>query len=376
MTGTNKELTHVVGTFLIQAEGAFLNGGGLAKGEYGNTTIPKTFADFKDKVPYVSAQAWKRWLRNTFQEENPEPDTPHAKVKQIGTSAKGTTNKIGTEMDPVTYPEDDIFGYMRAQEGQGKASEKDEEGEEQDTGSDTREEKKKKKEKTKSVMRPAPFAASVLSSLRKSGWQGLDKAYVHLQEGTPQPYNTEFYNTQLQGVFGLNYARLGVFRNEGDRIELDEKFAKEYLHSGKIEEMKMKTSSGKWYQIANNPRKDRGAAILKALAVLRGGAKQAQFATDVAPKTIVLAGLNCGNLIFNDLFEDTKEGPVLKLQTLEQVIMDYEDRIVSSVYIGIRDGYLSKTNEEDLKKYAKIGNIQVTVTSPIDAVNQMIRQLS
>ena len=69
MSEPKKELTHIVGTFLIQAEGAFLNGGGLAKGEYGNTTIPKTFIDYKDKVPYVSSQAWKRWLRNTFQEE-------------------------------------------------------------------------------------------------------------------------------------------------------------------------------------------------------------------------------------------------------------------------------------------------------------------
>ncbi len=374
MTETKKELTHVVGTFLIQAEGAFLNGGGLAKGEYGNTTIPKTFVDFKDKLPYVSSQAWKRWLRNTFQEENPEPDTPHAKLKQIGTSAKGTTNKIGTEMNPVQFPEDDIFGYMRAQEGQGKALEEGEEESEQAAEVESKDNKKRKKEKTKAVMRPAPFAASILTSLRKSGWQGLDKAYVHLQEGTPQPYNTEFYNTQLQGVFGLNYARLGVFRNEGDRIELDEELARKYLQNGSIKEKA--TVAGKWYQIANNPRKDRATAILKALAVLRGGAKQAQFATDVAPKAIVLAGLNCGNLIFNDLFEDTKEGPLLKLQTLEQVIRDYEDRIVTPVYIGIRDGYLSKTNEEDLKKSARIGNSYVTVTSPIDAINQMIGQLS
>ncbi len=371
MTETNKELTYVVGTFLIQAEGAFLNGGGLAKGEYGNTTIPKTFVDFKDKVPYVSSQAWKRWLRNTFQEENPK--LPHAAIKQIGTSAKGTTNKIGTEMDPVKYPEDNIFGYMRAQEGQGKAIEEGEGGDEQETGTETTDQKKKK-EKTKSVMRPAPFAASVLVSLRKTGWQGLDKAYVHLQEGTPQPYNTEFYNTQLQGVFGLNYARLGVFRNEGDRLELDEVFAKKYLEDGTIKKEK-DTSAGKWYQMADNPRKERAQGILKALAILRGGAKQAQFATDVAPKAIVLAGLNCGNLIFNDLFEDTKEGPVLKLQTLEQVIRDYEDRIVTPVYIGIRDGYFSKSNEEEIKKCVKVSNTIVFVTSPINAVNQMTDKL-
>jgi len=268
MNDTNKSLTHIVGTFLIQAEGAFLNGGGLAKGEYGNTTIPKTFTDFKDKVPYVSSQAWKRWLRNTFQEEN--QDQPPAKLKQIGKSAKGTTNKIGTEMDPVMFPEDDIFGYMRAQEGQGKIEDEDEEKLPDEGLEETpQEEKRKKKEKIHSVMRPAPFAASILTSLRKSGWQGLDKAYVHLEVGTPQPYNTEFYNTQLQGIFGLNYSRLGVFRNEGDRIELDEIYVEKYLKEGKISILK-DSPTGKQYEIVDNPRKKRATDILRSLAVMRG----------------------------------------------------------------------------------------------------------
>jgi CRISPR-associated protein Cst2 len=372
MAETKKgQVTHIVGTFLIQAEGAFLNGGGLAKGEYGNTTIPKTFVDFKDKVPYVSSQAWKRWLRNTFQEEN--PNLPHAELKQIGTSAKGTTNKIGTEMDPVSFPEDDIFGYMRAQEGQGKATEDSEESE-IESELDSKEEKKKSKVKTKALMRPAPFAASILTSLRKSGWQGIDKAYVHLQEGTPQPYNTEFYNTQLQGIFGLNYFRLGFFRNEGDRIELDEKYVEKYLKNGTITITK-ETPAGKWYELRNNPRKDRATAILKSLAVMRGGAKQAQFATDIAPKVIILAGLSCGNLIFNDLFEDTKEGPILKMKTLEEVIKDYEDRFTTPVFIGIRDGYLTRDNEREIKSLTKISNTYVTVTSPVDAVNQLVGKL-
>ena len=108
---------------------------------------------------------------------------------------------------------------------------------------------------------------------------------------------------------------------------------------------------------------------------MRGGAKQAQFATDVAPKVIILAGLNCGNLIFNDLFEDGKEGPILKLKALEEVIKDYEDRIVTSVYIGIRDGYLAKDSEQAVKGCKKISEIDVTVTSPVDAIKQMVESL-
>lgn len=344
---TNKTLTHIAGTFLIQAEGAFLNGAGLAPGEGQNFTVPKTFNDFRDRVPYVSAQAWKRWLRNTFQEEN--PDEPAAELVAIMESKKGTTSKIGTKMDPIEYAEDDIFGYMRAEKGQGRfANEEEEDQEALDEAEHEKPPRAKRKEKTLAVMRPAPFAASILTSLRKSGWEGIDEGFVHLKEGTPLPYKTRFYNTQLQGVFGLNYSRLGVFRNEGDRIELDRSLVDQHSQKGIL---RKPDSNREIYEIIENPRKDRAARILRALAVLRGGAKLAAFAVDVSPKVIILAGLTCGNLIFNDLFEDTKEGPRLKLDTLQQVLDDYAARIVTPVFIGTRTGYLNSDNEKALQEW-------------------------
>lgn len=366
-----KEITHIVGTFLIKAEGAFLNGAGTAKGEYGNTVEVKSFTDLNGKIPYVSAQAWKRWLRNTFQEEY--PGLPHAEIEAIDQNERGNTNKIGTKMDPVEFPEDDVFGYMRTEQGQGKTAEEEEtEGEE---AVEEQSVKKVKREKTKAVMRTSPFHASLLISLRKSSWKGLDKAFVHLKEGTPQPYNTEFYNTQLQGIFALNYSRLGVFRNEGDRIELDEKLVKKYLDDKKIKET---DENRKIYTMKNNQRKERTSAILHSLAIMRGGAKQAQFATDVAPKAIIVAGLNCGNPIFNDLFEDTKNGPMLKIEVLEQIIKDYTDRIITPVYVGIRTGYLSSENEEQLKKWTADGNsskVAVVLSTPKEAIEKLIGNL-
>ena len=89
MTNKQNKLTHITGTFLIQAEGAFLNGAGLDTGEDRNAVIPKTYLDGRNRVPYVSSQAWRRWLRNTFQEENPHE--PAAEIKEKGQSAKGTT---------------------------------------------------------------------------------------------------------------------------------------------------------------------------------------------------------------------------------------------------------------------------------------------
>src|SRR5208283_2868069 len=114
---TPKNLTHIAGTFLIEAPASFLNGAGLAKVENQNVTVPKTFKDGPNRVPYVSSQAWKRWLRNTLIEETgwPASELTVADLSDV----KQTTNKIKGALNPVEYPEDDIFGYMFAKRGQG-----------------------------------------------------------------------------------------------------------------------------------------------------------------------------------------------------------------------------------------------------------------
>lgn len=380
---SNDNLTHIAGTFLIQAEGAFLNGAGLDTGEDRNAVIPKTFADGRNRVPYVSAQAWRRWLRLTFQDENPHE--PATELRALSLNAKGNPDKIGTEMNPIEFAEDDIFGYMRAEKGQGRAKEVDAEDVGTDEEADTdvapdiaSAKSKKKTEKTRAVMRPSPFVSSILKSLRNNGWQGDDEGFVHLKTGSPLPYKTKFYNTQLQGVFGLNYARLGVFRNDGDRIELAEDLVKRYEAEGKIRT----NGNPNIYEVAGNKRGERAAMILRALAVLRGGAKQAQFGTDVAPKAIIIAGLNCGNLIFNNLFEERDGRPVIKLNALKETIDDYRARLVTPVFIGVRDGYLQSQNEAELRSWieggAQVngGNFDTRLATPVKAIEALIEQIN
>lgn len=389
MSNEQRKLSHITGTFLIQAEGAFLNGAGLDAGEDRNAVSPKTYIDIgrdgrKTRVPYVSAQAWRRWLRSTFQEENPNEN--HAELRALSFNARGNPDKIGTEMNPIDFAEDDIFGYMRAEKGQGRTKEvaaddaelEDEAAEAEATDDATPKGKKQKTEKTRAVMRPSPFVSSILKSLRNDGWQGDDEGFVHLKQGSPLPYKTKFYNTQLQGVFGLNYARLGVFRNDGDRIELDETLVKQYSASSTIRT----NGNPNIYEVADNKRRERATMILRALAVLRGGAKQAQFGTDVAPKAIVVAGLDCGNMIFNNLFEELEGQPVLKINALKQTIDDYRSRLVTPVFVGVRDGYLHPQNEGALRSWIESGSQdaggdhEVRLSSPVKAIEGLIEHLN
>lgn len=462
----DKILTNVAGTFLIQADASFLNGAGLGEGEDRNVTIPKTFQDGKDKVPYVSSQAWKRWLRNTCLDEN--PNWPKSELKAIHVNEKGNTDKIAGALNPIDFPEDDIFGYMKTAKNQGRESAESDEEEKSDEEKErekqtkfckdvksditaiqkgekgksknkkilTDEDKVKLAKETikkikdelnaritadeesfdndfqqevnslqvinnlseinkdwfskingilkefdpgriKALMRSSPFAASLLVSIRKSGWRGRDEGFVHLKEGTPQPYTTEFYNAHLQGVFSLCYSRLGVFSNLGDRIELNNGKKEEFIKKNKIKVIDDKGELGQVYEMVPNPRKDRASALLKALSVLRGGAKQAQFGTDVSPKVLILAGLNCGNPIFNHIFNDAKEGPEIKIDTLKEIIKDYADRLVTPVYLGIRKGYLNSKNETDVLALnnTEIKEVKIMVTTPIEATQRMAGEL-
>jgi CRISPR-associated protein Cst2 len=152
----------------------------------------------------------------------------------------------------------------------------------------------------------------------------------------------------------LAYSRLGIFRNEGDRVELAEEYQKSY----KEKLVSQETKYGIIHTMKVNPRKDRATKILKSLSVMRGGAKQAQFGTPVHPHVLILAGLTSGNLIFNNIFEDSPNGPKIKIETLEEVLKDYTPRLASNIYIGIRAGYLEPENEKKLRKWVLVEDAQ------------------
>lgn len=352
-----KEMTHIAGTFLIYADGAFLNGAGLDSGEDRNTVVPKTMMRGRTQVPYVSAQAWRRWLRNTAVEE---AGWPKSELRSIGQSAKGTTAKISGELNPVDFPEDDLFGYMRAEEGQGRTKAEDSaEGDDAPAG---------KRIKVKALMRTSPMATSILAAV---GTPRLskDEGFVHLTEGTPLPYSTKFYSAHMAAIFCLDYSRLGRFSNIGDRVELDETRIKAWAEAGRI-----RTASEGVYELADRPsaRKHRAAAILQSIPVLRGGAKMAAFGADVTPRVVIAAGLTCGNPIFSGVFDSTDGIARIRADALAEIIRDFGDRLATPVYIGIRSGFLA--NEDEVKAVAVEG-VGVVVTTPVEAMRRLAGDL-
>ncbi|MCS3901889.1 type I-B CRISPR-associated protein Cas7/Cst2/DevR [Methanococcus voltae] len=356
------KFNNIAGTFVIDANASFLNGAGLGAGEDKTTVVIKKMKDGKHTIPYVSTQSWKRWLRNTAVEEN---EWKKSEIKGIDVNDKGNTNKVAGDLNPILCPEDDIFGYMSAKSKEAQKNEKEEA-------------KRIGIPKVRAVIRKSPFVATILKSVKKTGVLTKDDAFVHIKNGSPVPYTTEFYNTCLEGLFCIECNRIGIFDNRGDRVELDDAKAYDYLNEGLIEvlDVDVENESKGWkrYQLTNleEQRKERIAGILKALSVLRGGAKQAAFGTDVAPKVIIMAPMQSANPIFNNLFEcDEKNNLKLKIDVLKEILSDYKDRITGKVYIGIRKGYVS--NEEEIKALKEIENdlgLEFEIASPIEVVNK------
>jgi CRISPR-associated protein Cst2 len=333
-----EKFNDIVGNILCDATAAFLNGAGLANGEDQNTVLPKTFKETvngrKEEVPYVSSQAWRRWLRDTSNEENDwQPSELHA----IDVNAKGSTSKISTDLNPIDLPEDDIFGYM-------KSGSKGEE----------------------SLQRTSPFKTSILRGIRNMRVLSTDNAFVFPKNGTPLPYSTKFYSTHLEGFFNLEYYRLCSFINTPSRQELSTELIEKYSENLMAENIQKNITR---YTLNNAEiiRKERAAGLLRGVSHLRGGAKMAAFGADVSPKVIILAGMSSANPCFNDLYIGKGEKPELNIDLIKELANDYKDKLATPIYIGIRSGYLG--NENEVRELSKDGFI---IDSPIEIVNRFI----
>lgn len=341
---SSQSMAHLAGTLVIHADAAFLNGAGLESGEDRNAVVPKTMRIRQGQrvlqIPYVSAQAWRRWLRNTANEEN---DWNPSELKSVGESKKGSTNKIATECDPVHFPEDDLFGYMEAGKG----------GEE-------------------SIQRTSAFRSSYLRAIVGSSEISRDEAFVHLKDGSPLPYSTKFYSAHLQAIFGLDVQRLGHFENVGNKQELDSNLIKTAEEVGLIRVVSSEKKTTRYQLRDEQERWRRAAGLMRALVRLRGGAKLAAFATDVTPKVLIFAGLKSGNLLFNDIFLVEKDGLALNIPLFRQICQDYKNHFRTPIYLGLRESYL--INQADIQNL-QVEGCQIVHGSPVEVVEAFCRSI-
>lgn len=297
---------NVIGFMLVDAPHSALNNAGSDAGERtANIVRVKTIRKGRTVYPYVSGQALRYWWRDTLQKRYGWKLSPIIREEKVAF----------TNANPVEYEDDDVFGYMRALK-------------KKDGGTVTR----------SSILKNSPLV-SVMGQIPTD-----DFGVMARHEGDPVPYEHEFYSTVLKGIFSIDLDNIGIFysiENTGYKNMYPQ-----------LEEIAQKTGAkkdGNRWIMPKEVRIKRAKETIAVLPYINGGAKQASHLTDVTPKLLVLAALDCGNHIFMNVSKEEDGKAIVSLDALEEVIRDYSKNLLTDIYIGRRKGFMDEL-DDDIKK--------------------------
>jgi CRISPR-associated protein Cst2 len=322
-------MAYLTGLFLIDAPASALNNAGAEPGaKTDNTIVVKKIRAHDGVYPYVSAQAFRFWLRTTLEHSDLGwKAAPVFREKKIAFS----------ESDPISNWDDDLFGYMRAQSKKGDE-----------------EEKAKNKEKTQSalpvekdreVTRVSPFRVSTFVSVSPAAIVS-DFGTMARQDGDPVPHEHEFYRAHLRGLVSLDLTSAGTFYDT-ERVgykNLDS-YRRDKAKEANCEEVTVRKQ--KALRLPLEVRTRRVSALVKGLANLGGGAKQTLHYTDLMPAVVVMAVTKGGNHPFYRMFSGTKSGRTeLHEEAVREIFDSFRDDILSPVYVGWAQGFLDEEREK------------------------------
>lgn len=278
----------------------------------------------RETYPYISAQAFRRWLRDSLPAE--EKMSP---VVRMGSGAKQQAYTAGR---PDRHLDDDIFGYMVAL-------------------------------KTGSTQRDTVLATGTLVSVLP---QRPDSDFGTMSRGfavgeNPVIHEHEHYTGELAGDLLLDLPRVGVFETEasGLRVNLDKAAAKE-VEAGGAEPLTFRGNAA--LRLPKVERHRRVATLLRTLAALRGGAKKSLHYGDRTPALILLAPIKGGVNPFTRVVTARDGRTYFATRTLQEEIGAWADELDGTVLIGWAPGFLGDQRETaaaDLADLIKAGRVRL-----------------
>ncbi|HTE84925.1 MAG TPA: type I-B CRISPR-associated protein Cas7/Cst2/DevR, partial [Dehalococcoidia bacterium] len=305
-------MAFLAGLMLLDAPAAALNNAG-ASGSDRTDNIVNTKSIRVPRLgvfPYVSAQAFRYWLRTTL-ERSDDIEWHSAPVYREAKVAY-------TDANPMKWWDDDLFGYMRAESTRTAAAAR------------RRDDANRAGETPASVglilTRLSPFRVGTFVAMAPGGVTD-DFGTMSRHDGDPVPYQHQFYRTILKGLFSLDLHAAGTFsyRSRTGYRNLDENRRGEAERDG-LEHLSDEQS----YRLSLPKRIERIAALLGGIGVLAGGAKLALHYTDVVPAVILAAVMKGGNDPLNYAIEADERGqPVVNTEAVEELLRVWGDQMQS-----------------------------------------------
>jgi CRISPR-associated protein Cst2 len=313
----------ISGVLLVDAPGSALNNAGQEEGgRTENKIAVKKIGTARGFYPYVSAQAFRYWLRTTIQ-QTPSLGWQAAPVFREAKIAY-------TDANPLRYWDDDLFGYMRAASKRAGAAER--RAADPTRASET--------PTSTEITRASPFRASPLISLGPVSIAD-DFGTMTRHEGDPVPHEHEFYRAVLKGLFSLDLRAAGTFTyvQRTGFLNLDtnrrEEAARRHAQ-GTMEHLEQE----KAYRLPFDERHRRVRALLGGLGLLAGGAKQALHYTDVTPVVMLAVVTRGGNNPLHYVLGPGDRGDVaVNEAALEQAVTAWHDQFLSPLYAGWVRGF-------------------------------------
>lgn len=249
-----------------------------------------------EELPYVSSQAVRRALRDKLEELGSD-------ISPVG---KSSTDKGApkTEMNPIKYIDDDLFGYMDASKGKDGA-------------------------KGTSDIRTSPIRVESLLAL--ATYKG-DLDYATNFMGKKIELDANIFETEIHS---------GVYRGT-ILIELDRIGKETVLKDKKTRELETRDL------VDNEEKAARVKNFLNAFQMLWSQGRQTRFLADVSPKFIAAGLMKSKNPIFLEAVELTEDGKV-NLEKLKTVTSDYAKFIEDQVFAVQEAVFEKEEGMESLK---------------------------
>ena len=346
------------GFILIDVDVVALNNAGKnTSSNFDNAVSTKKITKAGKSYTYVSGQAWRYWWRETLKLNHNWDLSPITREDKIAF----------TEVNPFKYPDDDMFGYMKA----AKETKKDA------NGIIEKDSKGKDKTENATVTRISPLKNSAIVSVGATRpVENFSSMARH--EGDSVPYGKEEYSAIMKGMFSIDLFQVGTFANYNKTgfKNLTNQLLNDSKPKGSTEIADPFVKNQNLIRLNKETRIQRIRDTILALKTISGGAMQTNNMADVTPKFIVLATMSTGNHPFSHIVKNDnldKSAVILNIEGLKEVLTDYKDQFIDYIYIGKRSGFMDEYNR-DLIELAK-DFPKVKVLSINEAINKYCDQL-
>ncbi|MDA0565213.1 type I-B CRISPR-associated protein Cas7/Cst2/DevR [Streptomonospora sp. S1-112] len=303
-----------------------------AKGE--NTTTPVKQARVRNKTyPYVSAQAFRRWIRDTMTDAGAVPSP----IERAGANK---AQKATTAADPVRYADDDLFGYMR-------------------TGA-------RKKDEEATTLRDSPFMTGTLMAVEPAR-PTEDFGVMSRGGNDPVLHSHQFYTADLAAPFVLDVARVGTFtlgRAGGKANYLSQEAALQAAAAVEAGAQLVEFRGQQALRLPIQMRRERVAVLLEAIADLVGGAKKALHYGDRTPALLALVAMTGGANPLGFVIDGAQDGSGLRVRAaaLREELRAWEGNWEAPVRLGWRPGFHDAARtafEAEAEDLMKAGTVRI-----------------